>query len=74
MVKGSTKGVATDLEGHYVITTEAGKKITLVFSYSGISKEVEDIEVAEDKVVYQDVVLERQAKTTQEVVVRSVSA
>ena len=74
MVKGTDKGVATDIEGHFVITTDAGKKITLVFTYSGVKKEVEDIEVVEGKITYQDVLLERKAKTNDEVVVRSVSA
>lgn len=73
MVKGSNKGVATDVDGHYVITVDAGKT-TLVFSYSGITKEVEGIETSEAKITYQDVVLERKAKTNEEVVVRSVSA
>lgn len=74
LVKGTQKGVATDVNGQYIITTAIGPKITLVFSYAGVTKEVADVEVTEDKVTVQDVTLERQAKTGEAVVVRSVSA
>lgn len=74
MIKGSNKGVSTDLEGHYVITVDAGKKVVLIYSYEGSSKEVQDIEVVEGKTTFQDVVLERKVKTNKEVIVRAVSA
>lgn len=74
LVKGTQKGVATDLNGGYVINVDAGAKISLVFSYDGVTKEVGDIEVTDGKVTVQDVLLERKAKTGEAVVVRSVSA
>lgn len=74
IIKNTNKGVATDVEGRYVVTAEPGKKITLVFSYNGVIKEVEDIEVTEGKVTTQDVSLESKAKTGQEVVVRSTTS
>ena len=71
-VKNSTKGTSTDLEGRYVVnvTGQTGK-ITLVFSYGGSVKEVEDIEVSVAKVTTQDVSLEVKAKTGDAVIVRS---
>ena len=73
IIKNSNKGVATDQEGRYVINADAGSKITLIFSYNGVSKEVEDIEVTNGKVTTQDIVLEVKAKTGDAVVVRSSS-
>ena len=73
IIKNSNKGVATDQEGRYVINADAGAKITLIFSYNGVSKEVEDIEVLNGKVTTQDITLEVKAKTSDAVVVRSSS-
>ncbi len=58
VVKGSTKGVTTDIDGHYILNADAAKKITLVFSYNGSIKEIEGIEVSENKITVQDVVIE----------------
>ena len=71
-VKNSTKGTSSDLEGRYIlnVTGQTGK-ITLVFSYGGSVKDVEDIEVSEAKVTTQDVSLEVKAKTGDVVIVRS---
>lgn len=74
IIKGTNKGVATDVDGRYIINAEPGKKITLVFSYNGVIKEVEDIEVTDGKVTTQDITLESKAKTGEEVVVRSTSS
>jgi hypothetical protein len=74
LLKGSNSGVATDIDGHYLISTSTTKKITLVFSYNGTTKEISDIEVNENKIAIQDVVIEQKEKTGQAVVVRSVSA
>ena len=71
-VKNSTKGTSTDVEGRYVVNVigQTGK-ITLVFSYGGSVKDVEDIEVSEAKITTQDVSLEVKAKTGDAVIVRS---
>jgi outer membrane receptor protein involved in Fe transport len=74
IIKNSNKGVATDVDGRYIINAEPGKKVTLVFSYNGVVKEVEDIEVADGKVTTQDISLEVKAKTGETVVVRSTSS
>jgi len=74
LVKNSNKGVATDLEGRYVITAEPNSRISLVFSYNGVSKEVEDIQVTAGKTTTQDIALEVRVKTNDAVVVRSVSS
>jgi TonB-dependent receptor len=71
LIKNSNKGVATDQEGRYVINADAGTKITLIFSYNGITKEVEDIEVKNNEISTQDVALDVKAKTGEGVVVRS---
>ena len=71
-IKNSTKGTSSDLEGRYILNvTGLTGKITLVFSYGGSVKDVEDIEVSEAKVTTQDVSLEVKAKTGDVVIVRS---
>ncbi|MEP6674137.1 MAG: TonB-dependent receptor [Ferruginibacter sp.] len=74
IVKGTSKGVASDLEGRYIISGIEGTTITLVFSYNGITKEVSDIEIKDGKVTTQDVSFEIKSKTNTEVVVTSTSA
>jgi len=74
LIKNTNKGTSTDQDGRYVINADAGTKITLVFSYNGVSKEVEEIEVGNGKVTTQDIALEVKAKTGDEVVVRSTSS
>lgn len=71
IVKNTNQGVATDVEGRYVINADAGSKTTLVFSYNGVTKEVEDIEVTSGKVTVQDVAMEVKAKTSDAIVVKS---
>ncbi|MBK7433374.1 MAG: outer membrane beta-barrel protein [Chitinophagaceae bacterium] len=73
LIKNSNKGVATDQEGRYVINADANTRISLIFSYNGVSKEVEDIEVANGKTTTQNITLEVKAKTSDAVVVRSSS-
>lgn len=71
--KNSTRGISTNNDGRYVISVEGSSNTTLVFSYNGVSKEVEGIEIAGGRVTNQDVELEQVAKTGGEVIVRSVS-
>lgn len=72
-IKNTNLGVATTQDGRYLITAEPGTKVTLVFSYNGTVKEVEDIEVLAGKVTTQDISLEVKVKTGDAVVVRSTS-
>ncbi len=74
IIKNSNKGTSTDQDGRYVINADAGTKIILVFSYNGITKEVEEIEVVSGKITNQDIALEVKAKTGEEVVVRTTSS
>jgi hypothetical protein len=71
-VKNSTKGTSTDLEGRYILIVEGQSgKATLSFSYSGSIKDVEDVEINDNKVTTQDVSFEVKAKTSDAVIVRS---
>lgn len=74
VVKGSVKGVYSDVMGHYMLNVDAPQKITLVISYNGSVKEISEIEVVPGAVIQQPVTLERKVKTNQEVVVKAVSA
>lgn len=68
---GSQKGVATDVEGRYVLTLSPGT-YTIRFSSVGYKiKEIEGVEVVAGTLVNLDVVLESAAKTETEVVIRS---
>jgi len=72
IIKGTQTGVATDLQGRYVINAN-GPKLSLVFSYNGVTQQVDDIEVKEGGITVQDLAIEQRTKTEEAVVVRSVS-
>jgi hypothetical protein len=71
MIKNTNKGTSTNLDGRYIINADADQKISLVFSYNNVIKEVGEIEVSSGKVTTQDIALEVKAKTGDEVVVKS---
>ncbi len=68
----SGKGVATGTDGRYVIDV-TGKTISLVFSYNGVTQQVDGIEITEGKVTTQDLAITPKTKTEEAVVVRSTS-
>lgn len=68
----SGKGVATGTDGRYVIDV-TGKTISLVFSYNGVTQQVDGIEITEGKVTTQDLAITPKTKTEEAVVVRSAS-
>lgn len=70
--KTTGKGVTTNTDGHYVINVE-GKTISLVFSYNGVTQQVDGIEIAEGKVTVQDLAITPKTKTEEGIVVRSTS-
>src|SRR6218665_740366 len=70
--KNSGKGTATTADGRYVMNAE-GKIISLVFSYNGVTQQVDGIEIAEGKVTTQDLVIPPKTKTEEGVVVRATS-
>lgn len=70
--KSSGKGVTTTTEGHYIINVE-GKTISLVFSYNGVTQQIDGIEITEGKVTTQDLAITPKTKTEEAVVVRATS-
>lgn len=70
--KLSGKGTATTAEGRYIINVE-GKLVSLVFSYNGVTQQVDDIEVLEGKVTTQNLAITPKTKTEEGVVVRATS-
>ena len=71
--KATGKGAASDIEGRYTLTIEGASKISLVFSYNGVTQQVNDIEIKEGQITTQDIALTQREKTEDAVVVRSVS-
>lgn len=71
LIKNTTKGNLTDVEGRYFINVNSGTKITLIFSYNGTIKEVEDIYIEKGKITTQDIILEINPKTSEVIVVKS---
>ena len=75
LVKETAKGIATNLDGRFVLNVEPGKKYTLVISSTNYqTKEVNEIETGNDGIAYVDVALDIKAKTGDEVVVKATSA
>ena len=75
LIKETGKGVATDLEGRFVLNAEPGKKYTLVISSTAYeSKEVTDVETGADGIAHVDLALTPKVKAGEAVVVRSTSA
>lgn len=72
-IKGTTKGVSTDVDGKYVLQAMANGKHTLEFSYVGYqTKEVSDVEVKGPSVTSLNIVLsEAGGQNLQEVVVKA---
>jgi len=71
--KISGKGAATDIEGRYSISIEGAAKVSLVFSYNGVTQQVDEIEIKEGQVTIQDLALTQREKTEETVVVRAPS-
>lgn len=75
LIKETGKGIATNVDGRFVLNAEPGKKYTLIISstnYQG--KEVNEVETGADGIAYVDVALDIKAKTGEEVTVRATSA
>ncbi len=71
--KNSSRGVSTNNDGRYIISLNDSANATLIFSYNGVIKEVEGIEIIQGKVTNQDVELDQKVRTESEVIVRSTS-
>ena len=70
--QSSGKGVTTDTEGRYVINV-TGKTISLVFSYNGVTQQIDGIEITDGKVATQDLAITPKTKTEEGIVVRATS-
>ncbi|MFM6926751.1 MAG: TonB-dependent receptor domain-containing protein, partial [Ferruginibacter sp.] len=75
LIKETGKGIASNLDGRFILNVEPGKKYTLVISSTNYqSKEVNEIQTGADGIAYVDVALDVKAKTGEEVVVKATSA
>ncbi|HMU25217.1 MAG TPA: carboxypeptidase-like regulatory domain-containing protein, partial [Ferruginibacter sp.] len=70
--KNTGKGVISNSDGRYIIHT-VGKTISLIFSYDGVTQQVDEIEIEDGKVTTQNLVITPKTKTEEVVVVRASS-
>jgi TonB-dependent receptor len=71
--KNNKQGTSTDVDGRYNLIVEATTKISLIFSYNGVTQQIDDIEIKVGIVTVQDVSLTQREKTEDAVVVRTPS-
>ncbi|MBL0356195.1 MAG: TonB-dependent receptor [Chitinophagaceae bacterium] len=73
---GGEKSIAvSNTDGYFVITVDAGKKYSIKLSSVGYStKELTEVEVAENQVLNLDIQMESASKTETNVVIKSTSA
>jgi outer membrane receptor for ferrienterochelin and colicin len=71
--KQNGKGTSTDVEGRYGIVIDGAAKVSLVFTYNGVTQQIDDIEIKEGVVTVQDVSLTQREKTEDAVIVRAPS-
>ena len=71
--KATKQGAASDVEGRYSLSTDGAQKISLVFTYNGVTQQIDDIEIVNGQVTTQDVALVLRDKTEESVVVRAPS-
>ncbi len=73
IIKSNNRGTSTDVEGRYTIGHPGTGKISLVFTYNGVTQQVDEIEVKEGLQTIQDLALVQREKTEEAVVVRAAS-
>jgi len=73
MIKSTNRGTSTDLEGRYTLNFSVTSKISLVFSYNGVTQQVDDIEIKSGTLTTQDLSLTQKGKTEEAVIVRTTS-
>ncbi|MEO5888758.1 MAG: outer membrane beta-barrel protein [Ferruginibacter sp.] len=71
--KANNRGTSTDIEGRYTINVEGAGKVSLIFTYNGVTQQVNEIEITDGKVTTQDLALTQREKTEEAVVVRAAS-
>ncbi len=73
-INGEKTLAASNTDGYFVITVTAGKKHTISLSSVGYStKEVADVEVAENQVFNMEVQLESASKTETDIIIKTTS-
>ena len=71
-VDGNKTIVATNVEGYFIITLDAGKKYSVKLTSVGYkAKEIAEVEVTAGQVTPLDIVIEKSAKTEDAVIIRS---
>ncbi|MEO6550549.1 MAG: outer membrane beta-barrel protein [Ferruginibacter sp.] len=73
IIKSNNRGTSTDVDGRYSLTTDGTAKISLVFTYNGVTQQVDDIEIIAGKQITQNLSLTQRTKTEEGVVVRAAS-
>lgn len=73
IIKSNNQGVSTDVEGRYSLNVNGLSKVSLIFSYNGVTQQVDDIATTAGQVTIQDLSLVQREKTEEAVVVRAVS-
>ncbi|MCP9750529.1 TonB-dependent receptor [Ferruginibacter sp. HRS2-29] len=71
--KANNFGTSTDVEGRYSLNIDGAAKVSLVFTYNGVTQQVDDIEIKDGKVTVQDLSLTQREKSEEAVVVRAAS-
>ena len=71
--KATKQGSATDVEGRYSINTDGAQKVSLVFSYNGVTQQIDDIIIINGKVTIQDLSLTQRERTEEQVIIRTPS-
>ena len=71
--KATKAGTFTNQSGYFILEVPAAPQNSLIFSYSGITQQIDDIEVTAGRVTTQDVALVLREKTEEAVVIRAVS-
>jgi CarboxypepD_reg-like domain/TonB-dependent Receptor Plug Domain len=73
ILKSTGKGTFTDVEGRYSLVVSGVPKVSLVFSYSGVTQQIDEVEIKEGVITIQDLSLTQREKTEDIVVVRTTS-
>lgn len=73
IIKATNQGTSTGVDGKYQLKTSLSKTVSLVFSYNGVTQQVDDIQVEEGKITTQDLSFVQREKTEETVVIRSSS-
>jgi hypothetical protein len=71
VVVETKQGTSTDIKGHYVLVINNKQKVSLVFSYGGVTQQINEVELMANGLVTQNVSFIQKDKTEEGVVVRA---